>query len=113
MKQNGKSLITNNMKKDLKEEEGVSEYYLQARIDLLQSVVDKQAEGLALYKQLVDSKDKRSDILSKMIDAKDEINAILERQKIILEKENLRLNIAIGVFLSLALALCIFNIWIG
>ena len=89
-----------------KEEEGVGEYYLQARIDLLESIIENQSEAIILLKEIGDSQDRRIGIQAKIIKANEEIIAIVEKQKAILEKDNLRLNIAIGIFLSIALVWC-------
>ena len=96
------------MKKSLKEEEIGK---LQADIVLMQAIIDKQAEGLRLHKEIMESTDKKISIQFKMIEAKDEIIAIVERQKAILEKDNLRLNIAIGIFLLLSFVYCIVRIF--
>jgi hypothetical protein len=96
------------MKKLSKEEVTQS---LEARITLMQSIIDAQNKGLALSIELVDSSKKRNLIQSKIIDSKDEIIEILERQKATLEKDNLRLNIAIGIFLFLAFVFCAIQIF--
>lgn len=96
------------MKKLSKEEVTQS---LEARIALMQSIIDAQKKGLESSIELVDSSKKRNLIQSKIIDSKDEIIEILERQKAALEKENLRLNIAIGIFLFLAFVFCAIQIF--
>jgi|LakMenE01Jun11ns_1017448.scaffolds.fasta_scaffold9817942_2 hypothetical protein len=96
------------MKKLSKEEVTQS---LEARIALMQSIIDAQNKGLELSIELVDSSKKRNLIQSKIIDSKDEIIEILERQKAALEKENQRLNIAIGIFLFLAFVFCAIQIF--
>ncbi len=96
------------MKKLSKEEVTQS---LEARIALMQSIIDAQNKGLELSIELVDSSKKRNLIQSKIIDSKDEIIEILERQKATLEKDNLRLNIAIGIFLFLAFVFCAIQIF--
>jgi len=79
---------------------------LQDDIVVMRAIIEKQAEGLELYKELIESSDRRLDIQTRLIGVKDEMIAVLEKHNASLEKDNLRLNIAIGIFLSIALVWC-------
>ena len=85
------------MKKSLNEELIEA---LESKVEIMQSIIDSQNKGLELSVQIMDTNDKR-------IDIKDKIIAILQKQNETLLKENLRLNIAIGIFLLSSIIFCI------
>jgi len=94
------------MKKTLNELNEELVTALESKTVTMQSIIDSQEKALGLAVQIMDKNDQRLELKTKLINVKDEIIAVLEKHNASLEKDNLRLNIAIGIFLSIALIWC-------
>lgn len=94
------------MKKTLNELNEELVTALESKTVTMQSIIDSQEKALGLAVQIMDKNDQRLELKTKLINLKDEIIAVLEKQNASLQKDNLRLNIAIGIFLSIALVWC-------
>jgi hypothetical protein len=84
---------------------------LESKTVTMQSIIDSQEKALGLAVQIMDKNDQRLELKTKLINLKDEIIAVLEKQNASLQKDNLRLNIAIGIFLLLSFVYCIVRIF--